>query len=89
MPIQNNPSPSEAKPVFECDQLLSIVEVADLTGHTRRTLQTYASFRRGGRYLGPRPTTVPGFHVIFYKLADVQAYLHHGLTGGPAESGAE
>lgn len=85
MQTYSTPIPPAAEPSFGDNDLLTTAQVADLTGHTRTTLQSYASYRRCQRFLGPKPTKVPGARVIFYRYADVRLYMETGATGAPGD----
>ena len=77
--------PIRPRPVLDRRTLFDHKDAAALTGLTVRTLQVYVSFRRNGRYNGPKPTKVPGEVKVYYLAEDLLAYLEHGHTGAPGD----
>ena len=61
--------------------LLTTAQASSATGLGRATLHTYGSLRRSGRFLGPRPTRLPGARVLYYSAGDVLAWADRGETG--------
>lgn len=69
------------KPSFAPDDLLTTSQVSELTGLSRATIHQYSSYRRCGKFLGPKPTRLPGARSLLYRFADVRRYLEEGWTG--------
>lgn len=83
------PDPDAERPVVDGETLYSIKDAAYATGHTVRTLQTYASHRRCERYMGPKPSKIPFNSRLWYRESDLELYLCEGVTGAPGDPNAD
>lgn len=72
-------------PSFQPDDLLTAAQVSEITGHIRATLHQYSSYHRSGKFLGPKPTRLPGAQSLLYRYVDVVRYVEDKWTGEGAE----